>query len=610
MRVTTKTEVTMKYLNIFLALILTGGFLTSCEDDMDPKVPGDAVSPVLEAPASGETYVLQKIDEENQLTSIVFSEADFKLDVVTEYTVEVDDADGSFEFSRVVATGVNSPIDLKVGTFNKSLLNLGYEGGEAHNIQLRVVAGNHLASEPITMNVTTYFDAEPWSVIGSAVGGWDTANDQYMSYDKVNDVYHITLDMVPGDFKFRAPKKDDGGDPWKYNLGLEGGSIIIDNGENIVLKDGGDNVKCSGGNYTITLDVTNSKFTIVQNSAGEFTNWTDVVLDAVGSGVSGDHPDAIADPSGWGWGNVLLPDNEGKPSADGSTYTWTWTGIILEANEGFKLRTQNGEASPVNGMSFDVGFGAVDTDNSSDKVADNGGNITVTEKGEYLITLVIDAATGDAKAVTIKEYVKFPNELYFVGTNNGWDNAAPHYIGISNAEEGKYLGFLTLADDSEVKILTNPGSWDGYGAGANAGELAAGGGNIVMLNQPGYDGAGQYIVKFDINLLTIELVKITSVAIVGDGANPGWPDDGAGTNQGVELTYDETNKKFTGTVGFNAAGEWKFRFNNSWDYNLGNNDKDLTKLTPGGGNFDTPGAGDKTVSLFLESTAQYNATVE
>jgi hypothetical protein len=601
----------MKYLNILLALIFTAGFLTSCEDDMDPKVPGDAVNPILEAPASGGTYVLKKVEEEEQLTSLVFSEADFKLDVVTEYTVEVDDADGNFEFRRVVASGTSSPIDLKVGTFNKSLLGLGYEDGKAHDIQLRVVAGNYLASEPITMNVTTYFDAEPWSVIGSAVGGWDTANDQFMTYDKEKDVYTITLDMVPGDFKFRAPKKDADGDPWKYNLGLDGGSIIVDNGENVTLKDGGDNIKCSGGNYTITVDVTNSKFTIVQNSAGEFSNWTDVVLDAVGSSVSADNPNATADPSGWGWGNVLLPDNEGKPSVDGSKYTWTWTGIILETGEdaGFKLRTLNGEASPVNGMNFDVGFGAVDTENSSDKVADKGGNISVTEKGEYLITLVIDAASGDTKKVTITEYVKFPNTLYFVGTNNGWNEKAPHYIGISNADEGKYLGFLSLADDSEVKILTEVGSWDGYGAGANTGELAAGGGNIVMKDQPGFDGAGQYIVKMDINLMTIELVKITHVAVVGDGANPGWPDD-AGNNAGAELTYDEANKKFTGTVGFNAGGEWKFRFNKSWDYNLGSNDKDLTKLTPGGGNFATPGAGDKTVSLMLESTEQYNATVE
>ncbi len=600
----------MKYLNILLALIFTLGFATSCEDDMDPKVPSDAVKPVLEAPASGQTFVLTKVEEENVLTTVEFSEADFKLDVVTEYTIEVDDADGNFEFRRVVARGESSPIELKVGTFNKSLLGLGYVGGEVHDIQLRVVASNYLDSESITMNVTTYFDAEPWSVIGSAVGGWDTANDKFMSYDKVSDTYTITLDMVPGDFKFRAPKKDEGGDPWKYNFGLTGDSEIVDNGDDIPLKDGGANMKCSGGNYTITLDITNQKFSIVQNSAGEFTNWTDVVLDAVGTGVSADNANATADGSTWGWGNVLLPDNEGKPSVDGSKYSWTWTGIVLEATQGFKLRTQNGEASSVNGMQFDVGFGAIDAANSSDKVADLDGNMSVTAKGEYLITLVIDAAAGDAKTVTITEYVKYPNTLYFVGTVNGWDNNAPYYVGISNADEGKYMGFLTLDDASNIKILTSPGSWDGYGAGANAGELAAGGGDIAMASQPGYDGAGQYIVKFDTNLLTIELVKITSVTVVGDGANAGWPDDGAGTNQGVELTYDAANKKFAGTVTFNAAGSWKFRFNNSWDYNLGSDTKDLTKLTLGGGNFDTSGAGDNTVSLFLESTEQYKATVE
>ncbi|WP_430813187.1 SusF/SusE family outer membrane protein [Carboxylicivirga sp. RSCT41] len=544
----------MKYLNIFLALIFAAGFFTSCEDDMDPKVPGDAVSPVLEAPASGETYVLQKVDEENLLTSIVFSEADFKLDVVTEYAVEVDDADGNFEFRRVVATGSTSPIDLKVGTFNKSLLNLGYEGGEAHDIQLRVVAGNHLASDPITMNVTTYFDAEPWSVIGSAVGGWDTANDQFMSYDKANDVYRITLDMVPGDFKFRAPKKDDGGDPWKYNLGLDGGSIIIDNGENIVLKDGGDNVKCSGGNYTITLDVTNSKFTIVQNSAGEFTDWTDVVLDAVGTGVSIDNPEATADGSSWNWGNVLLPDNEGKPSADGSTYTWTWTGIVLEANEGFKLRTQNGEASPVNGMSFDVGFSAVDTENSSDKVADKDGNLSVTEKGEYIITIAIDAASGDAKKVTITEYVKYPTALYMTGASLNavgdggwnWDTNVAEFVPV-HSHPNMFWAVVWLdptVQDAGVKIAPEKAWGNDFGVTGDAvdGVWSKGGDNIVVPS------AGYYTVVVDYDT---DKIEANPAKIYGIGDCFGSWDS---SNESNLFTIDAENKviKYDGTV---AAAE-------------------------------------------------------
>lgn len=510
----------MKYLNILLALIFTLGIATSCEDDMDPKVPADAVKPVLEAPASGQTYVLTKIQEEDILTSVVFSEADFKLDVVTEYTIEVDDAGGDFEYKRVVARGESSPITLKVGTFNKSLLGLGYVGGEAHDIQLRVVAGNYLASEPITMNVTTYFDAEPWSVIGSAVGGWDTSNDKYMSYDKASDTYSITLDMVPGDFKFRAPKKDENGDPWKYNFGLTGDSEIVDNGDNIPLKDGGANMKCSGGNYTITLDVTNQKFSIVQNSAGEFTNWTDVVLDAVGTGVSADNANATADGSSWGWGNVLLPDNEGKPSVDGSKYTWTWTGIVLEADEGFKLRTLNGEASSVNGMQFDVGFGVIDAANSTDKIADAGGNMSVTAKGEYLITLVIDAAAGDAKTVTIEEYVKYPTSLYVNGSFvPNWDWNDPAILEMIPVHSNPHLFWKIAWFEAGTEIKYSPEkAWSGdFGVTGTAdadGVYAKGGSNIVIAD------AGYKMLV--VNLFT-ETVQVTAPKVYAMGAAfGGW----------------------------------------------------------------------------------------
>ena len=78
--------------------------------------------------------------------------------------------------------------------------------------------------------------------------------------------------------------------------------------------------------------------------------------------------------------------------------------MVIEGNEGFKVRTENGEApSNGNGANFDAGFSAVDTENSSDKVADKDGNLSVTAKGTFTITLVIDAANSDAKTITIVE---------------------------------------------------------------------------------------------------------------------------------------------------------------------------------------------------------------
>jgi hypothetical protein len=225
----------------------------------------------------------------------------------------------------------------------------------------------------------------------------------------------------------------------------------------------------------------------------------------------------------------------------------------------------------------------------------DGDEITV-EKGNYTINLDANALTYTLTKNTL------PSQLYFVGSVNGWDNNTPYFIGAKDEGNGIHYGFLDLADQSEVKILTAIGSWDGYGAGTNPGEITEGGGNIVMKDQPGYEGLGQYIVKLDVKQGKIELVKITSVAIVGDAANPGWPED----NPGVELTFDPATKAFTGDVKFNAAGEWKIRINKTWDYNLGGTKDDMTFDGP---NFPTLGATTKNISANLITTKKFNYTI-
>jgi hypothetical protein len=93
-------------------------------------------------------------------------------------------------------------------------------------------------------NAYTYV-ANRWGVIGDATPGkWDT--DTNMTWDSVNKVLKVTLDMTPGAFKFRA------NDDWAVNLGGSLGG----------LTQGGANIPVTvAGNYTITLDVSKAVYT-------------------------------------------------------------------------------------------------------------------------------------------------------------------------------------------------------------------------------------------------------------------------------------------------------------------------------------------------------------
>ena len=253
-----------------------------------------------------------------------------------------------------------------------------------------------------------------WGVIGAATpNGWGGSTELTESaFDSKSMSWSVqNFELRGGDWKFRYS------DGWKVELDttldIGGGNIGVKVNTNLgeavdnLVPGGANIVNSAPGVYSITLAYTlGDGYTATVTKTGDLplTNWTGVECDAVGTGVSIDNPTATPDPSGWGWGNVVVADNGGVPTQAGDVYTWTWTSIILEANEGFKLRTLNGVAPPSGGANFDVGYSAINTANSTSNLVDDGsGNIVVSTKATYNITLTIDAANNDVKEITITD---------------------------------------------------------------------------------------------------------------------------------------------------------------------------------------------------------------
>jgi len=251
-----------------------------------------------------------------------------------------------------------------------------------------------------------------WGVIGAATpDGWGGSTALTESaFNNETMTYTITdMELRGGDWKFRYSNGwkiildtivDLGGGDKGVKVNTNFGGAVND------LVPGGDNiVNAAPGVYTITMTWTlagGHVATATKTADLPLTNWTGVICDAVGTGVSSDNANAIPDPSSWGWGNKLLAD--GAPVKVGDVYTWTWTNIVLEANEGFKLRTENGVAPASGGANFDAGLEAVDHANSSANVdAATSGDLKVTVKATYNITLTIDAADNDSKTIVIAD---------------------------------------------------------------------------------------------------------------------------------------------------------------------------------------------------------------
>lgn len=99
-------------------------------------------------------------------------------------------------------------------------------------------------------NAYTY-TANRWGVIGDATpGGWNT--DTNMTWDPVNKVLKVTLNLTVGALKFRA------NDDWAINVG----------GNLNALSQGGSDIPITvAGNYTLTLDVSKAVYscTVTKN---------------------------------------------------------------------------------------------------------------------------------------------------------------------------------------------------------------------------------------------------------------------------------------------------------------------------------------------------------
>ena len=120
--------------------------------------------------------------------------------------------------------------------------------------------------------------------------------------------------------------------------------------------------------------------------------------------MSPDNPNAIPDPGSWKWGYQLIADNGGVPGYVGNFYTWTWEGIVLEAWEGFLLRTLNGLPSPINNQLFEAGYLDLNIAASTPYIISSGApynNLMATMKANYSIVLHLDAGNNNTREIII-----------------------------------------------------------------------------------------------------------------------------------------------------------------------------------------------------------------
>jgi hypothetical protein len=257
-----------------------------------------------------------------------------------------------------------------------------------------------------------------------------------------------------------------------------------------------------------------------------------------------------ATTAGWNIDDPIALNNTGPNTFNKS--------ISLDKNpKGFKFVLAKG--------SWAVNWGTSETGNLTPgqnyPLVSNGNNMMLADSGSYVLN--VDFNTGMFNVTAFAP----PDSLYLVGgsTPAGWDpNVA---IAFTKSATGVFSVWAPLTvNGSGFKFLPNKGSWNGdWGQKpGDPGKLAQDGEENCPVTVDGF-------YRIDVNFNTMSYTTtLCDWGIIGSAIPPyNWSSD-------VNLTWGGATDPYTWSISSYPvqAGEFKFRANDAWTINFGDNGND------------------------------------
>jgi starch-binding outer membrane protein SusE/F len=216
----------------------------------------------------------------------------------------------------------------------------------------------------------------------------------------------------------------------------------------------------------------------------------------------------------------------------------------------------------------------------------------------------IKAVYSNNTTLTVTPYlvvINYPS-LWVPGDYQGWDPVVAPKIS-SKAANGIYEGYVNIPGGSLKFKFTSHPDWNHTNYGWASSTVT--GSNVTgTFNTTGGDlfvpTTGYFLLKANTNSNTWSGTK-TTWGLIGDAVpTTGWTDD-------RDLTYNTAAKTWSITLNLNA-GNVKFRANDDWPINFGDNGADLS-LEYDGSNIAIGAAGNYTITLDLSVPGNYTYKV-
>ncbi|WP_212747545.1 SusE domain-containing protein [Fodinibius saliphilus] len=182
----------------------------------------DPEAPSITSPSSGESYTLSRNQADTAtVMTLKWLKPDYGFTSAPTYDIQLDVAGNNFSDATEVASIQDTAYSIAVGDLNKMLLSKNLAGGQAHSIEIRVLATisdsvQTTVSSPVALSITPFqTDFPPIYMIGTAVSAWDPGQAVIVPSTEPN-VYSTLAEFTNGEaFRFFG-QEDWGPDSWNY----------------------------------------------------------------------------------------------------------------------------------------------------------------------------------------------------------------------------------------------------------------------------------------------------------------------------------------------------------------------------------------------------------
>ncbi|KXX71876.1 SusE domain-containing protein [Flammeovirga sp. SJP92] len=397
-----------------------------------------------------------------------------------------------------------------------------------------------------------YIEPMTFKLKGSAIPNGEIV----MDYDPTGRYLYANVDFVAGTYTFYGSEE--------HNFGMGEASGVAEIG--------GPAIEVTAGNKMVILDLKNP---------GTYIYYYQGAVEITAPVMT---PLTVLD-------YVLVKENE-----DQNIETISWTEAVYGEVALDKYQVLLGSQVIYEGTELSTTLTVAELNAAALK---NGGEAEVSGTHSVkVVALFVDNSKleSDAQELTITPYQAFAETLYVVGDVNDWGHNEEDVVNLQNPE-GDYSNWFWMPAGGFK--FTSVAGWGGTNYGYESdGVLSTdgGAGNIDVAD------ANHYNVKMNPSTLTYEL-EVLEWGVIGDAVK------GTGWDSEVPMTLDAGTQKWTIDIEL-VYGQFKFRANGNWDYNMGATDVD-NEVDYDGANIQVEDAGNYTITLTYDNdTKKFSYTIE